>query len=431
MTPEPPDDRRPDPQGIDLHDPRLSEWIDGRLPAAEATEMERIVRASPELTQLVADLRILKTGMAGMTASPAPAGFVRDVLAAVDAAVAGRGSDEAAEVDDVEVEAEWRKLERERIEEEIAEAREDAEASRREPIASRWPWLALVGALAAGVLVAIVINRPAADGDREVALTGAIPKRSGEDRRRIAPRPDDGLHNRPVDRANAVAKNQQPPDADAWLPDPASEGRSAGGGLLGGGEGGGRPLTSADAPAPGLEAAEGFAGRQRGGVELAKSAADAKRIAVRIRGPEDRTRLESLVAASGVRIGRSDAGLRTRSAETDKQPKAQAKAQVEGEKAAGEKSETVSRRDEESGKSAAGIVAAARDRIEVSGPPAAIADLVAALGRFEEGGAAQAPAALDLREAVPAEPAAPDRVLFIEIIEIMEEPAGANGGGSP
>lgn len=58
------------------------------------------------------------------------------------------------------VEAEWQRLERRRIEEERAEAREDAELSTREPPARRripWGWLVL--ALVAGVVAAVVINR--------------------------------------------------------------------------------------------------------------------------------------------------------------------------------------------------------------------------------------------------------------------------------
>ncbi len=37
-------------------DPRLSEWIDGRLDPAAADEVQRAVRASPELSLLVEEL---------------------------------------------------------------------------------------------------------------------------------------------------------------------------------------------------------------------------------------------------------------------------------------------------------------------------------------------------------------------------------------
>lgn len=144
-------------------DPRLSEWLDGRLAAAEAAEIERLVAASPELTRLVEDLRGLRGALGAVPVTPPPVGFVRDVLAAVDAAGA-----EAA--DEAEVEEEWRRIERDRLEGEIAEAREDAAEPAAEPMRQRWPWLALAAALAAGVLVAVAINRPGGVGDREVAL---------------------------------------------------------------------------------------------------------------------------------------------------------------------------------------------------------------------------------------------------------------------
>jgi len=57
------------------------------------------------------------------------------------------------------VDAEWRKLEAERIAEERNEAREDALDPVRAP--KRWPWWAFAAALAAGVILAIVINSPA------------------------------------------------------------------------------------------------------------------------------------------------------------------------------------------------------------------------------------------------------------------------------
>ena len=153
-------------------DPRLSEWLDGRLPAAEAAEIARLVAASPELTQVVADLRRQQAWLAGLPAATPPAGFVQDVLAALDAA-----GDEASTA--AAVEAEWRRIERERLEEEIAEAREDAAEPAGGPLRHRWPWLALAGALAAGLLVAVVIERPAAPGRRDVAL--AEPRKESHD----------------------------------------------------------------------------------------------------------------------------------------------------------------------------------------------------------------------------------------------------------
>jgi len=68
------------------------------------------------------------------------------------------GSQPAPSDPDDAVDAEWRKLEAERIAEERDEAREDAlEAA---PAAKRWPWWAFAAALAAGVILAMLINSP-------------------------------------------------------------------------------------------------------------------------------------------------------------------------------------------------------------------------------------------------------------------------------
>ena len=57
------------------------------------------------------------------------------------------------------VDAEWRKLEAERIAEERYEAGEDALDAPTSP--ARWPWWAFAAALAAGVILTIMINSPA------------------------------------------------------------------------------------------------------------------------------------------------------------------------------------------------------------------------------------------------------------------------------
>jgi hypothetical protein len=57
------------------------------------------------------------------------------------------------------VDAEWRKLEAERITEERDEAVEDALDAPSPP--ARWPWWAFAAALAAGVILAVLINSPA------------------------------------------------------------------------------------------------------------------------------------------------------------------------------------------------------------------------------------------------------------------------------
>lgn len=70
-----------------------------------------------------------------------------------------RPDDASALTEDAKVREEWRRLEQQRIDEEIAEAREDAAeraASRRW---SRWlAWVVFAVALAAGIAVTVVIN---------------------------------------------------------------------------------------------------------------------------------------------------------------------------------------------------------------------------------------------------------------------------------
>lgn len=172
----------PDGRTIRADDPRLSEWIDGRLPAAEAAIVARSVAASPELTRVVADLRRLKALLAAAPARPAPAGFVAEVLAALDApprlapgTAAGSGGGPA----DSRIDAEWERIELERLAEEIAEAREDAAVAETTTEPRRpWPWMTMLAALAAGLLVASFVNMPPlhsvlVEKDRDVALRGA------------------------------------------------------------------------------------------------------------------------------------------------------------------------------------------------------------------------------------------------------------------
>lgn len=171
-----------DGRTIRADDPRLSEWLDGRLPAAEAAEVARSVAASPELTRVVADLRRVKALLAAAPTRPAPAGFVADVLAALDAPprlAAGTAARSAGGPADPRVDAEWERIELERLAGEIAEAREDAAVAETtsEP-RQRWPWMTMLAALAAGLLVAALVNMPPlhsvlVDHDRDVALRGA------------------------------------------------------------------------------------------------------------------------------------------------------------------------------------------------------------------------------------------------------------------
>lgn len=60
---------------------------------------------------------------------------------------------------DAAVEAEWRKIEQERIAEEVEEAREDtleAGVARER----HWPWGAIAAALVAGMVLAALLNSP-------------------------------------------------------------------------------------------------------------------------------------------------------------------------------------------------------------------------------------------------------------------------------
>jgi anti-sigma factor RsiW len=143
-------------------DPRLSEWIDGRLAPTEAAAVERAVSSSPTLARLVADLRAVKAAARQATAASPPPGFTGRVMAAVVADKPARG-DVATDSSDRLIEAEWRVIEAERIAEERAEAAADLEehiAPVREPERPTWPWLTVATALAAGLLVTVVLNFP-------------------------------------------------------------------------------------------------------------------------------------------------------------------------------------------------------------------------------------------------------------------------------
>jgi hypothetical protein len=61
--------------------------------------------------------------------------------------------------EDAKVREEWRRLERERLDEEIAEAREDAAVQEPRPRIRWLAWIAFAVALVAGIVVTIVINR--------------------------------------------------------------------------------------------------------------------------------------------------------------------------------------------------------------------------------------------------------------------------------
>lgn len=236
-------------------DPRLSEWIDGRLAAAEAAEVERAVHASPDLMQIVDDLRANRSALGQLESQETAAGFAESLLHSLGA-VGNTGSRAAGHAGnpevDPEVKAEWQRIETQRIAEEQAEAKEDSQAPRvagrpRWPLRA-WQTAAMAGALAAGVLVTLVLNRPRVEQEgRETAMVSAP---------RMAAR---SLSRDAADKSvvQGLAEHDAMRDANR---------RSI---VL---------ITAADAPPTGL------------------------RVRVRLRDEQGRQRLEELLAASHVRI---------------------------------------------------------------------------------------------------------------------------------
>jgi hypothetical protein len=412
MSPDP-----HDPRPLAPDDPRLSEWLDGRLNAVEAAEIERLVAASPELTKLVADLRGMRGALGAVPVTPPPAGFVRDVLAAIDAA-----GDEAA--DEAEVEEEWRRIERQRLDGEIAEAEDDAAEPAPEPMRQRWPWLALAGALAAGVIVAVVINRQPLPGDREVALVERQPR----DRSRAG-------------QAEQLAtKRDESAVADRWLEEDAVPGGAGiGGGGLGAATEEARSLRAAAAPpaaaAPNREAMDGQAEQAVESKAAAVAVSPVRVVRYRIRTAADRARLDELVAASG-----------TLAAARGSVVDAEALRKAEAEQDAAVDKRVRSRRGREGGP----VV----ERIEVSGPAAEIATLVAALevtaprakagkekqidrGAGEPEAAGRPPAAPAQEAAdgvaknLPAEPALAAAAALPEATRLVIEVVDESGAGAP
>jgi len=236
-------------------DPRLSEWIDGRLGAAEAAEVERAVHASPDLMQIVDDLRANRSALGQLESQEPAAGFAESLLHSLGAVgnTGPRAAGHAGNPEvDPEVKAEWQRIETQRIAEEQAEAKEDSQAPR---VAGRprwplrvWQTAAMAGALAAGVLVTLVLNRPRVEQEgRETAMVSP-PRMAARSLSRAA-----------ADKSvvQGLAEHDAMRDANR---------RSI---VL---------ITAADAPPTGL------------------------RVRVRLRDEQGRQRLEELLAASHVRI---------------------------------------------------------------------------------------------------------------------------------
>lgn len=184
-------------------DPRISEWIDGRLAGHEAEAVARAVAASAELTRFVAELRAVKEAVAGVPAAQPPRDFVRSVMDAIGTAAVDGGEDAV-------VEAEWRKLEAERIEEERDEARDDAVETTKAPTAPRWPWAALALSLAAGVFVAAFLNT-AIVRRREVAMETPPPAPLARAMRPAASPPAERLSKQDLPQADGPMALAQAP----------------------------------------------------------------------------------------------------------------------------------------------------------------------------------------------------------------------------
>ena len=247
-------------------DPRISEWIDGRLVASDADLVARAVAASPELTRFVDDLRLLKATVAEVEAAQPPAGFVRTVMEAVASeSPVGAGDDPA-------VEAEWQRLEAERIAQEIEEARDDVTSAERQQHRPPWTWLAMLASLAAGVLVAAGLNLLPRQGGREVAM---------------AP---DGA---PTRDTQAISER----DDVLWPTgsEIADKGKEAGAGA--GMVAGVAEIKAGKAAASGAGMAPGMAAGGRARAEAAAAAVD--ELVVMVDGPRGRATLARLLEKSG------------------------------------------------------------------------------------------------------------------------------------
>ena len=258
-------------------DPRISEWIDGRLVASDADLVARAVAASPELTRFVDDLRLLKATVAEVETAQPPAGFVRTVMEAVASeSPVGAGDDPA-------VEAEWQRLEAERIAQEIEEARDDVTSAERQQQRPPWTWLAMLASLAAGVLVAAGLNLLPRQGGREVAMApDGAPTR---DTQAISER-DDVLWPTGSEIAD---KNKAAP-------------AGAGAGMVAGVA---DEIKAGKAAASGAGMAPGMAAGGRARAEAAAAAVD--ELVVMVDGPRGRATLARLLEKSGLGSGRGEA----------------------------------------------------------------------------------------------------------------------------
>ena len=150
--------------------PTISDWLDGRLSAEEADAVAAAVRANPPLADVAAELRQLKellttAGDQPVEASPSLTSAVMSAITGLEPGNEDPFTETDEEVDEADAE-EWQHVEQDRLDQERAEALEDEEATsearRTEgPSAGsdrRWLKPAMTVALAAGLLVAVMLN---------------------------------------------------------------------------------------------------------------------------------------------------------------------------------------------------------------------------------------------------------------------------------
>ena len=219
-------------------DPRISEWLDGRLSKQEATEIELLVRSDQHLSRDVEEIRAARILLATVAKLKVSPDFSQSVMAAIARGVGGEISNPTGSPDlaglsreDRGIEEEWRSIERQRVAAEIDEAKEDvgssvfsAQHSDVFNVRSSWLIVPLSEALVGGLLVAFAINavlmqsrvdpqiaqqnekQPAQLSEINKALSDRIPSAELSDRLAVA-LADDEQHVRIVMR-DATARLQ-------------------------------------------------------------------------------------------------------------------------------------------------------------------------------------------------------------------------------
>lgn len=278
------DPRQPAVPPLDALDPRISEWLDGRLPAAEAAAVERAVGESPQLTALVADLKKIRAGLKSLPAPALPADFSDRVIDRVRAA--GRPAADS----------------------------QPAGAAAQSRSRQRLPWAVLATALAAGLLVAVVLNLseptdrqvamiPTADDDLDVWLP------QEQERARVglqppAPAPEAVTSAVMEDRsaitaaADVNAAAAMPPEVNEFAVEFAADEAAEPAAKQAA-----KPTADALASAPARKAVPAPAARLR---QLPPPAVPVGLVVIAIDNTDERLALERLVTASGLEVTRVD-----------------------------------------------------------------------------------------------------------------------------